>query len=204
MIGHTLLMQEVARRGLTLKYSDDQPREPAGSPEGGRFAGGSGGLPAEPGTTPVSAGMIRGYHYTGQLDQVLQEGLDVSHARGSTYGEPNGIWMSTVKPGNQKDYVEVHVSPQEIALNGPDLHPYQGLTPEQRIAEYNQGAHDFILALPKIAPDRFVTHFTAWHETARYLLNDAVHYPFTRAKIEELQKLRQVMSESPQAKGIDY
>jgi len=47
MIGHTLLMQEVARRGLTLKYSDDQPREPAGSSEGGQFAGGSGGSRAD-------------------------------------------------------------------------------------------------------------------------------------------------------------
>ena len=32
---------------LTLKYSDDQPREPAGSSEGGQFAGGSGGSRAD-------------------------------------------------------------------------------------------------------------------------------------------------------------
>jgi len=48
-LGTALLLKEVRARELwpayvaRLKYSEDQPREPAGSPEGGQFAGGEGG-----------------------------------------------------------------------------------------------------------------------------------------------------------------
>ena len=48
-LGSALLLKEVRARELwpayasRLKYSEDQPREPAGSPEGGQFAGGGGG-----------------------------------------------------------------------------------------------------------------------------------------------------------------
>ena len=52
----------------------DQPTPPAHDLE----------LPPEPGTVPLPAGKIRGYHYTGHLDAVLREGLDAAHARGET------------------------------------------------------------------------------------------------------------------------
>jgi len=172
----------------------DQPTPPAHDLE----------LPPEPGTVPLPAGKIRGYHYTGHLDAVLREGLDAAHARGETYGEPNGIWFSTTKPGSQKDYVEVFIDPAEIGLNGPDLYPYQGQNPEQRLADYNAGSHDFILSTKKIDPSRFVTHHTAWHDTARYLLNDPVHYPMTQAKIDDMLLLRETLSGSPQATAIDF
>lgn len=44
--------------GVLTKYSDDQPRVPAGSPEGGQFApsgGGAGGAPASVSFAPASA-----------------------------------------------------------------------------------------------------------------------------------------------------
>jgi len=161
-------------------------------------------LPPEPGTIPLPAGKIRGYHYTKHLAQVLREGLDVSHARGATYGEPNGIWFSTEKPGSQKDYVEVFIDPSEIRLNGPDLYPYQGQSPAQRLADYNAGSHDFILNSQNIDPSRFVTHHSAWHETARYLLKDPEHYPMTQQTIKDLELLRDTLPGTPQATAINF
>ena len=188
-----------SRIGRSFSKDFDESLHPRD--EAGKFTD---GLPVAPGTTPIAPGHVRGYHYTGNLEAVLAEGLDVSHARGSTYGEPNGIWMSTVKPGGHKDFVEVHVTPDEIVLNGPDLFPYQGQTPQQRLDEYNAGGHDFILKNAVIPPSRFVTHFTAWHETARYLLDHTNDYPMTAAKIDELLQLRETMPDTPQARAITY
>ena len=51
---------QLQRSIKALKYSEDQPREPAGSPDGGQFAGGGGGAPfTEAGGTQVTASRLR-------------------------------------------------------------------------------------------------------------------------------------------------
>lgn len=147
---------------------------PAG-PGGGQFCGD--GLPPEPGSTPVPAGMIRAYHYTDNLDAVRAGGLDVSKARGSTYGEPNGIWASTAKPKDVKNYVEMFVKPSEVGLGGPDLFQKDRVQPE--LDEFNKGDHDFILNLQQVPPSRFVTVHEPWHDHARYILDE---YPIDDPK----------------------
>lgn len=137
-------------------------------------------MPPEPGTTPIPSGMVRGYHYTDRLQDVLRSGLDRAAARGSTYGEPNVIWLSTVKPGTHKSFVEVFVSPKEIAsvtIGGPG---------RISVDEFNRGQHDFYLNVPKIAPDRFVTFAEPWHDHYRYLQKN---YPHTPESADNLQHI---------------
>lgn len=147
----------------------------------------SNGLPPEPGTTPVPRGLVRGYHFTDNLKSVLQHGLDSAYARGNTYGEPNVIWMSTVMPRNFKEFVEVHLSPKEILMNGPDLYPKvypRGGEPREKtqseldteVADYNRGDHDFYLNLKRVPPERFVTYFEPWMYHFRYFVKE---YPLT-------------------------
>lgn len=140
-------------------------------PKDGKFCSGDGGdLPPEPGTTPIPPGMVRGYHYTDRLDSVLAHGLSTQHAKGSTYGEPNVIWMSTEKPKDFKEYVEVFVTPEEIGLNGPG---YRGrAVPQAEIDAYNARGHDFYLTLSHVPPSRFVTHSRPWMHHARHMLKE--------------------------------
>lgn len=142
-----------------------RPGEIGGSGPGG------GGVPVEPGTTPIPEGKIRGYHYTDDLDAVLAHGLDVSKAKGSTYGEPNAIWFSTEKPKDFKHYVEVHLDPEEVGLNGPLWSREDPTTPEalRKIDEYNKGNHDFMARVQTVPPDRFVTTHLPWHDKYRYI-----------------------------------
>jgi hypothetical protein len=123
--------------------------------------------------------MIRGYHYTDNLNSVLEHGLDRKFARGETYGEPNMIWFSTVLPQPGKDYVEVHLSPYEVNLNGPDLYPknYHADPPRDKtreeldaeVADYNAGQHNFASYADHIPPARIVTHSSSWMHQARYV-----------------------------------
>lgn len=140
------------------------------------------GVPAEPGTTPIPAGKIRGYHYTDNLDAVEQAGLDVSKAKGSNYGEPNAIWFSTRKPSDHKDYVEVFLDPEELAIGSPTMSVKRpegwrrATTSAERqevLDDLNKGTHDFTVRATKIAPDRFVTVHRPWHDHYRYFEKNA-------------------------------
>jgi len=110
--------------------------------------------------------MVRGYHYTGNLDSVLKHGLDTSFAKGSTYGEPNTLWFSAEKPGNFKDYVEVFLKWEELDLNGW----HRNFPPSQAdLDKFNAGQSNFTVRPRQIPPDRFVTHHRPWHDKYRYL-----------------------------------
>jgi 2'-5' RNA ligase len=128
-------------------------------------------VPAEPGTTPIPPGKIRGYHYTGDMDAVEKEGLSITKAKGAGYGEPNAIWFSTAKPHDFKDYVEVFLDPDEISGRGPLFSREDKTSPDAlaRIAEFNRGDHDYMSNVQEIPPSRFVTTSRPWHEKYRYI-----------------------------------
>ena len=145
----------------------------------GQFA--ESGVPKEPGTTPIPPGKIRAYHYTEDMDAVEREGLDVTKAKGHTYGEPDAIWFSTEKPGDFKNYVEVFLDPEEVGIGRPSMVVKRNgewrnaETPEEHqevLDEYNKGNHNLMVFPKQIKPDRFVTTHRPWHYHYRYLTKD--------------------------------
>jgi len=137
---------------------------PAGA-GGGQFCSGP---PAAAGTTPLPAGHIRAYHYTTALDAVLQSGLSTRHARGATYGEPNVIWFSTQKPGDFKNYVEVHLRPEELGIGRiSNRNPTQ-----EEIDRFNAQGGNFTALAPEIPASRIVTHHRPWHAKYYVLMEE--------------------------------
>ena len=107
-------------------------------------------LPPAPGTVSCPSGKVRVWHYTGSYESmgaILRTGLSRSNAQGSTYGEPNVIWCSSVGPPDVygKAFVEFFMDPSEADINA-DL--------AQRDPN---GARDYTLNVDRIGPDRFVT-----------------------------------------------
>jgi hypothetical protein len=172
------------REARRLREGNDT-HEPKGAPDrngdgrgdGGQFARkDQGGVPVEPGTTPLPKGMIRAYHYTNggpeALASILATGLSTAHAKGSTYGEPNALWFSTSKPGDFKHYVEVFLTPEEVkggvgsiqwVLPRPEGWK-NAETPEERqevIDRFNAAGGNFSVGGP-VAADRIVTHSVPW------------------------------------------
>jgi hypothetical protein len=141
---------------------------PAGSPEGGQFCAGP---PAAAGTTPIPPGMVRGYHYTGALDAVLQTGLSTQFARGSTYGEPSVIWFSTQQPHDYKHYVEVFLKPEELGIGRVHARDPKHPTQEE-IDRFNQAGGNFTTLLPEIPASRFVTYHRPWHAKFQHLMQE--------------------------------
>ena len=157
--------EPIPAKYVTVKDDPHQPRDAEGQWTKG---------PIEPGTTPIPPGKIRGYHYTDSMESVEAGGLDVSKAKGASYGEPNAIWFSTAKPGDFKDYVEVFLDPDEIAGGGPltRLEPKDSPENLQRIEEYNKGNHDFMVYTKQIPTDCFVTTHRPWHDKYRYITKE--------------------------------
>jgi hypothetical protein len=139
-------------------------------------------LPAEPGTTPLPEGHIRLYHYTGRyidhkpnetddeykarLAKTLKdEGLDITKAKGSTYGEPDVVWASTVKPNDQKVYAEfsIHKDDPRWQLGRPDK--------DTDPREYEKRGWDVTFA-GSIKPEEIIAVHEPWHGRARHLLNN--------------------------------
>ena len=118
------------------------------------------GLPPEPGKIPVPPGMIRLYHFTDSdqsLESILEDGIDVSHARGETYGEPNMIWASAEKPAGHKPYVEFFARPEEL---DPLIGRPTGATPGELQASIDammeRGSNVTLLG-DNLPPTRFVS-----------------------------------------------
>jgi hypothetical protein len=155
---------------LVPLHESNDCHAPAGSPAGGQFCSTGGEVPVAAGSTPIPPGMVRGYHYTGQLDAVLQHGLSTAHARGSTYGEPNAIWFSTQQPHDYKQYVEVFLKPEELGIGR--VHS-RGPTPTQaELDTFNAAGGNFTARAAEIPPSRFVTHHRPWHAKFHHLMEE--------------------------------
>lgn len=125
-----------------------------------------------PGETPVPAGMVRGYHYTRTLDDlhgVRTEGLQLSHALGTSYGEPNAIWFSTTKPDDSQNYVEVHLDPHELLVGSPvSLSDPNDKIDQAELDGFNESGHNFTVKGNTVGPERIVSYHEPWHDTYRY------------------------------------
>jgi hypothetical protein len=152
---------------LVPLHESNDCHTPAGSPEGGQFCSGA---PVAAGSTPIPPGMVRGYHYTSNLDAVLQTGLSTTYARGSTYGEPNVIWFSSQKPHDYKHYVEVFLKPEELGIGR--VHSRDKTPTQEEIDRFNQAGGNFTTLLLEIPASRFVTHHRPWHAKFQHLMQE--------------------------------
>jgi hypothetical protein len=140
-----------------------------------RVAAHSGDVPPEPGTTPIPADHVRLYHYIssqkgGQgsesqeqmAENLKRGGIDISKARGSTYGEPNVVWASTKPPNRQKVFAEfdIHKDDQRWLIGRPK-------TPGD-VDWLNKGNID-VTFRDSIKPEEIIAVHLPWHNTYRYL-----------------------------------
>ena len=135
-------------------------------------------LPDPPGSSKARPGKIRAYHYTRDIDAVQRNGLDVKHAKGETYGEPNAIWFSTAMPDpDSTNFVEVWIDPSEVDIGSPaggmfDPRYADRFTPEQiqeQIDLMHARSSNFTVKTAQIKPRRFTTVSRPRYQRARYL-----------------------------------
>jgi hypothetical protein len=138
----------------------------------------TGQVPPEPGTTPIPPNHVRLYHYTkfestGNHDQdkfqaaqlLRQNGLDISKAKGNTYGEPNVVWASAEMPRQIKVFAEF-----TIAVDDPrwaQSKPEPGQTPQ----EYEARKADCYFR-DSILPNEIIAVHEPWHFKYRYIMAD--------------------------------
>ena len=106
------------------------------------------------------------YHYTnGDPEAIRQEGLKLSYARGSSYGEPDMIWGSSVPPdAGIKNIVEFHVDAgEQMSLE----RPRDGQDP----SEWMKGNHH-VGFHRDIRPDEIIAVHEPWHGDYRYIMSN--------------------------------
>ena len=116
----------------------------------------------EPGSIPIPSNYIRLYHYTDDLESVSKNGIDLSKAKGHTYGEPNVVWASAQKPGDNKSYVEFAVSVDDprIVIGKPSQSP----------EEYMNYGHNCAFN-DSIKPNEIIAVHEPWHNKYRYIMD---------------------------------
>lgn len=121
-------------------------------------------VPAEPGSVSIPSDHIRLYHYTtADVDELMRNGLMMSKARGSTYGEPNMIWASSIKPGGHKTYVEFSVSKNDERF---------GINDPRRMDNFDVKYPRDYTFLSDIKPQEFIAIHEPWHNDYRYIVDD--------------------------------
>jgi len=137
-----------------------------------------GKVPEEPGTVSIPGNHVRLYHYTrvtaaGDIgsykaaENLRKQGIKLAHARGSRFGEPNQIWSSTRKPGNNKIYVEFHVAKDDPRIGGS-------------VTKVTPGGDLTFMGSDGIKPKDIIAVHEPWHRRYRYI----------RDRGEMLQKVR--------------
>lgn len=131
-------------------------------------------IPA-PGVLPIPPNHVRLYHYTKVNDtndstataaanNLRKNGIDINQSKGSTYGEPNVVWASTVMPNRNKVFAEfsIDVNDPRWMMGKPN-----GLNPR----EYEKMGWDCYFN-DSIAPQEIIAVHEPWHERYRYLLSN--------------------------------
>lgn len=127
-------------------------------------------VPEAPNTVSIPSDHIRLFHYTNAPAEVIRaEGLKLSSARGSTYGEPNVIWASTAPPSRYKIFVEfsLSINDERFVLRGAG----ESLERERGAKYYNESNHHLTM-YGDIKPEEFIAVHEPWHFTYRYILDD--------------------------------
>lgn len=181
---HRDLLLDLARGGrgarrvvpVVGKHDGPGPHPGTGSPQAAH-GGGKGGDPwsVQAGEAPIPEGSIRVYHYTWDLDPILEEGLQRSKAKGEDYGEPNVIWASTQEPSPDRPWVEFWIKPDEIGIGKPTTWDWEAPT-DQDLRDYEAKKGNLTLLLDEVPPERFTAHNRNWYSTARYFDEDQSLY----------------------------
>jgi hypothetical protein len=150
----------------------------------------------------MPADHVRLYHYTKvpeggteeqAADRLWQGGIDISKARGSTYGEPDVVWGSTQLPHRGKVYAEfsVHKDDPRWGIGRPR-------TPGDVDWLHKSGAN--VTFQDSIQPEEILAVHLPWHHTYRYLEE---HDMFPRVIDGEFDYLLD-NPDSDEAKAINY
>lgn len=136
-------------------------------------------VPPAPGTIPAPPGSVRLYHYTGAPEGTLErEGIDISKAKGETYGEPNYVWASTQKPDPYtKRFAEFfmpHDDPRwDIGKYTPGM-KYQNANGEwedspEAWAHHLTSHGSNVTFYGSIRPEEIAAVHEPWHSNYRYM-----------------------------------
>lgn len=120
-------------------------------------------VPMPIGTKAIPINHIRLFHFTkGDPELIKEEGIKLSYAQGSSYGEPDMIWASTVPPDiTTKNVVEFSVpSDSEMELDKPK--------PNQSLSDWMAGNHH-VGIIRDIMPDEIIAVHEPWHEKYRWI-----------------------------------
>jgi len=151
-------------------------------------------IPAEPGSTPIGKDEVRFYHYTlpENLESIKTNGLQVTSARGETYGEPNLVWGSTSKQGydfNSQTIVEYKLPIEELRSFLVAGSPGQNTSAEELTA----GNHN--IGVPfDVKPENIIAIHEPWQSTYRYIkgsdssMQSALNGDFDHLTMEEYPK----------------
>ena len=140
-------------------------------------------IPRKPGTSPIPNGNIRFFHYSNirgespndvdwetfvhnRANLIRENGIQISNARGETYGEPNQIWASREAPDNvEQIYVEFSLPPDDPRIGG---------TIGRRTGTVDEIQNDRSDATftGSIEPGEVVAVHEPWHNRARYIIED--------------------------------
>jgi len=123
-------------------------------------------IPDGIGVIPIPADHIRLYHYTkGNPEDIMNQGLKLSYARGETYGEPNMVWASSQPPDPSiKNIVEFHVPVNDqMSLEKP--------SPGENPEEWMKGNHH-VGFYRDIKPEEILAVHEPWHQKYRYIAKD--------------------------------
>jgi hypothetical protein len=159
-------------------------------------------VPPAPGEMPLPADHVRLYHYTRLsegdtqeqvAERLLQEGIDIGKARGSTYGEPNVVWGSTQLPHRGKVYAEfsVHKDDPRWGIGRPRT--------SKDVDWLHKSGADVTL-LDSIKPEEILAVHLPWHHTYRYLKENNMFPEVLNGDYDYLLD----KPESDEAKAINY
>lgn len=134
-----------------------------------------GTVPAEPGTVSIPSNHVRLYHYTRvdestdaaknqAAERLRRRGIDIAKARGSTYGEPNQVWASTLIPSEKKVFAEFSVSIDDPRIA---IGRNSGMTAQQYMAR----GWDMTF-FQSIKPKELIAVHEPWHFRYRYLMDN--------------------------------
>lgn len=133
-------------------------------------------IPPAPGTVPIPEGHVRLFHYTptSALPSIREHGLQVSHAKGETYGEPNQIWAAAGVPRedgfHSHNYVEFHADPSK----GKDLNigEHWGHGSLDDHIKHLEGNRSHVTMRGDVPPENIVAIHEPWHTGYHYLKKD--------------------------------
>ena len=126
-------------------------------------------VPEPSGTVKIPHNYLRLYHYTkGDPEIIRKEGLKLSNARGNTYGEPNVIWSSTIKPKTGLPIIEfaVPIDDKRITrMAGNYIDVKDG-------ADFYNNRDTHVTFYGDINPSEFIAIHEPWHRVYRYLIKN--------------------------------